>query len=134
MHRPTAGGQVVLILLLVAGIVRPAIAQARALGFQPFNAIEREQPAAPIRILPDSVRQPPPTHWRAGLLVGATLGGIFGGYLGHGLCRDSDSAHGSCFGSLIGGAVVLAVPAGVVGALIGGAFPARTPPPDSTQR
>ena len=134
MRRLSSCGHVFVILGLLAGSAQPVMAQARAVGFRPFTGAESKPPRYPLWSLPDSVRRPPPTQWRAGLLVGAALGGIVGGYLGHGLCKDSETSHGSCSGSLLSGALVLAVPAGRVGALIGGAFPASKSRPDSTQR
>jgi hypothetical protein len=78
--------------------------------------------------LPDSVRRYPATHWREGVLVGAAIGALFGAYLGHGLCRDSETRHGSCLPLAVGGAVVLAVPTSVVGGLVGGSLSKRSPP------
>jgi hypothetical protein len=80
-------------------------------------------------VLPDSVRRYPATHWKEGLLVGAAVGALFGAYLGQGLCHDSETRHGrSCIPSAVSGAVVLAVPTSVVGALVGGSFFKRSPP------
>jgi hypothetical protein len=79
--------------------------------------------------LPDSARRYSATHWKEGLLVGAAIGALLGAYLGQGLCHDSETRHGrSCIPSAVGGAVVLAVPTSVVGALVGGSFSKRSPP------
>jgi hypothetical protein len=100
-------------------------AQVAPPPFAIHNDSRERNPVATLGFVPDSARRYPPTHWKRGLLVGAALGAAFGAYLGYGLCHDSDTRHGSCIPSAVGGAVVLALPTSVIGGLIGSLFPKR---------
>jgi hypothetical protein len=71
---------------------------------------------------PDTTKHIRATYWKEGALIGGVIGALSGAYLGYGLCQDSDSAHGSCFLSAVGGALGVALVLGVPGALIGGSF------------
>jgi hypothetical protein len=72
-----------------------------------------------------------PTHWKRGLLIGCTMGGVGLGALMYALCHDLRETQASCLGPTVGGAALGAVMGGVTGALIGGAF-GKPVPADST--
>ena len=64
-----------------------------------------------------------PTYWREGGLIGAVSTGAFIAYLTYGLCRNSDSIHGSCAEGLVGGGLLGGLLGFGIGALVGGQFP-----------
>jgi hypothetical protein len=64
-----------------------------------------------------------PTHWKEGALVGGILGAIGGALLGNGICHAGDDTSSNCTAATIGVAAIGALGFGVIGALIGGAFP-----------
>src|SRR3954451_1364186 len=53
-----------------------------------------------------------PTHWKLGLLLGASAGGLALGYLGYGFCHGDSEIDHSCFGPSAGpySALPLAAP------------------------
>ncbi|NNG17544.1 MAG: hypothetical protein HKM89_13795 [Gemmatimonadales bacterium] len=92
----------------------------------------RHQEALPVQTMTDvrTDREFRSSHWQEGLVLGAMLGGVFGGLMGHGLCKFDESQR-SCGGTAIKGALLLAAPGGGLGALIGGLFP--KPPPEDQE-
>jgi peptidoglycan/LPS O-acetylase OafA/YrhL len=136
-HRDSGGGRRTLraaVVLAAVSSALPTTAHAQQ-SVQPLARLELRIPAAAAgrvpALLSDSVRRARPTHWVEGLVAGAAVGALFGAYLGNGLCQDSDTSHGSCLPSALGGAIVLAVPTAVLGGLAGGAFPKRQQPDSS---
>ncbi len=104
----------------------PGMAQRSAPRFVTYSPMPALDPRHSAPAFRDGPRYSP-THWKEGLAAGALIGGLFGAYLSHGLCRDFEGRYADCFAAALGGAVVLAVPTGLIGALIGGAFPKRPP-------
>lgn len=64
-------------------------------------------------------------HRWAGLIVGAIAVGAAGAVLGHSICENSETHHGSCLGATVEVGAVGAVAGGVVGGLIGRMIPKR---------
>jgi len=120
------------LLSLVALVIWsvPCASQIRHLGPAPsllFSA-ERDRPLRaavvqqPLARLRNSIQ---PTHWKEGALIGATLGGVGGAFLGYGLYRNSDEPEKHCAVSTLLGGIVGAAVLMIPGALIGGQFPKR---------
>ena len=76
----------------------------------------------------DSVRRDiPPTHWKAGALIGGMSAGVGLALLASGFCRSSDNG-GDCGGAFTAGFLTGGVVGGLVGALIGGQVPKAEAP------
>ena len=73
-------------------------------------------------VSPLHLRRPTPTYWQEGALIGGLLGALGGALLGNGLCSDSETLGQRCTGATLGGGALGAVILGVPAALIGGAF------------
>jgi hypothetical protein len=123
-------------LVCVIGVLQTGIlaAQEAPISWQPLShasvsslyATPAAGPLSPRAFIAESadtvVRQIKPTYWKEGGIVGAVAVGAFGGWLVHGLCRDSESG-GDCTGALVGGALGGGLLGFLTGALIGGQFP-----------
>jgi hypothetical protein len=69
----------------------------------------------------DTLRQKiPPTHWKAGAVIGGLTGGLGLALFAAGFCRYSENASQSCVGPVVGSLVIGATMGGTLGALIGG--------------
>lgn len=125
--------RLVLVVLAMAVAARPSVAQ----GFQSLRGPGPSQlfaarPPSPMQFTPDTTPKIiRPTHWKRGLLIGGTIGGVGFGALGYALCHDLSETQTSCLGTALGSAGVGAVIGGITGALIGGAF-RKSVPADST--
>ena len=109
----------------LASLPSPAVAQGPLLA-EPW-AQSWQSPAPPRQSLiarPDTLRHIQPTHWKKGLVIGATIGALVGGVFVNALCQTSDVID-SCTGPTVGGALLMGALTGTIGALIGGAFPKR---------
>ncbi|MFL5493435.1 MAG: hypothetical protein ACJ8DC_03520 [Gemmatimonadales bacterium] len=125
--------RLMLVLLALLLVSQPSAAQAVGLVRGPSpSSLFLAQPSLATRGTPDTTaKRIPATHWRRGLLIGGTIGGVGLGALVYAFCQDLKETDRSCLGPAAGGAVLGAVMGGVTGALIGGAF--RKPvPADST--
>lgn len=123
-----------LVVLALMAATQPLAAQGVSPGLRGpgRSQLFAAQPASPMQFTLDTTPKViQPTHWKRGLLIGGTVGGVGFGALGYALCHDLSETRTSCLGTALGSAGVGAVIGGVTGALIGGAFQKRAPP-DST--
>ena len=72
-------------------------------------------------LFPPALAAPPRTYWLEGGLIGGVGVGLFGAFVGHGLCTDSDVQQ-NCTGPTLGLAALGGCVGFTVGALIGGQF------------
>jgi len=119
-----------LIALASIALVPPLAAQDPVWGPRASVLLLPAPPRPPI--FPLHLSGPAPTYWQEGALIGGLLGALGGALLGNGLCTDADTPGQSCTFSTVGGGVLGAVILGVPAALIGGAFSKhrRATPPE----
>jgi hypothetical protein len=126
-----------LVLVVLALVMIPPRLAAQSLsaglrGPSPSQLFAgRPSPLAQVVALDSTPKVIRPTHWKRGLLIGGTIGGVSLGALMYALCHDLRETQTSCLGPTAGGAVLGAVMGGITGALIGGAFRKQVPS-DST--
>ena len=68
----------------------------------------------------------PPTHWKAGALIGGGFLGLLGAVAGVQLACYDGPCHNRLLGA-VGGFALGGIVGFGIGALVGGQFPARTP-------
>ena len=69
------------------------------------------------------------THWKSGMIVGASLVGLFAGAGIYAFCQGSEIRQDNCGLKALMGRAMGAATGGILGALIGGLFP-KQPPED----
>src|SRR5882724_10020569 len=122
--------RLVLVVLALVMIAPRLAAQGLSAGLrgpgpsQLFAARPSPLAQAALDSTPKVIR---PTHWKRGLLIGGTIGGVGLAALMYALCHDLRETQASCLGPTVGGAALGAVMGGVTGALIGGAFREQVP-------